>query len=85
MVTAVIVALSLGSIVAACAPVKEPIKEPAPEPQQPPSPPPPPDQGPPANSPTLTTDPGFVTGLTNPWDMAFLPDGTMFFTQRPGQ
>ena len=46
-------------------------------------PPPPPDQGPPANSPTITrTD--FVTGLNNPWDMSFLPDGRMFFTERPG-
>jgi aldose sugar dehydrogenase len=71
VVTTVVVALSLGSIVAACAPVKQP-------------PPPPPDQGPPPDSPTLATDMGFVTGLTNPWDMAFLPDGTMFFTQRPG-
>jgi glucose/arabinose dehydrogenase len=46
-------------------------------------PPPPPDQAAPPNSPTLTTT-NLVTGLTNPWDMAFLPDGTMFFTQRPG-
>ncbi|CAN5363398.1 PQQ-dependent sugar dehydrogenase [soil metagenome] len=23
-----------------------------------------------------------VTGLTNPWDLAFTPDGTMFYTQR---
>jgi glucose/arabinose dehydrogenase len=43
--------------------------------------PPPPDQAPPANSPTLTkTD--LVTGLSNPWDVAFLPDGTMFFDER---
>jgi glucose/arabinose dehydrogenase len=45
--------------------------------------PPPPDQGPPANSPTLATA-NFVTGLDNPWDMSFLSDGTMFFTERPG-
>jgi len=24
----------------------------------------------------------FMTGLENPWDMAFLPDGTMFFTEK---
>lgn len=24
----------------------------------------------------------FLTGLDSPWDMAFLPDGTMFFTER---
>lgn len=46
-------------------------------------PPVPPEQAPPPNSPTLTkTD--LVTGLTNPWDMAFLTDGTMFFDERPG-
>lgn len=76
---AALAVMCVGSIVAACAPVKPP-----PAPQQPPLPPPPPDLEPPADSPTLTTDTNFVTGLTNPWDMAFLPDGTMFFTQRPG-
>ena len=25
-----------------------------------------------------------MTGLNNPWDMSFLSDGTMFFTERPG-
>jgi glucose/arabinose dehydrogenase len=25
-----------------------------------------------------------VSGLANPWDVAFTPDGTMLFTQRPG-
>ena len=24
----------------------------------------------------------FMTGLENPWDMAFLPDGTMFYTEK---
>ena len=64
-----------GLLVAACQP---------PPPPPPTLPPPPPDQGAPPNSPTLTTDTSFVTGLTNPWDMAFLDGGTMFFTQRPG-
>jgi aldose sugar dehydrogenase len=78
VVTTVIVALSLGSILAACVPAKAP-----------PPPPPqdglhPPDGDPPPNSPTLDLDPNFVTGLTNPWDMAFLSDGTMFFTERSG-
>jgi len=32
-------------------------------------------------APTLSrTD--FMTGLSNPWDMAFLPDGTMFFSEK---
>jgi glucose/arabinose dehydrogenase len=34
--------------------------------------------------PTLTVDPTFVTGLDHPWDLGFLGDGTMFFTQRSG-
>jgi aldose sugar dehydrogenase len=82
---AAVVVLSLGSVLAACLPAPPP-PPPPPSPPPPPAPtlrPPPPDQGPPANSPTLTkTD--LVTGLTNPWDIAFLSDGTMFFTQRPG-
>src|SRR2546423_4712551 len=36
-----------------------------------------------ANSPTSASA-YFVTGLNNPWDMSFLSDGTMFFTERPG-
>lgn len=32
---------------------------------------------------TLTVTP-VVTGLANPWDVAWTPDGTMLFTQRPG-
>lgn len=39
---------------------------------------------PPANSPVLIVDRNFVTGLANPWDMGFVADGTMFFTQRTG-
>jgi aldose sugar dehydrogenase len=76
---AVLVVLCLGSLVAACVPPPPP---PPPPPQE--LPPPPPDQGPPPNSPSLTTTTNFVTGLNNPWDMAFLSDGTMFFTERPG-
>ena len=26
----------------------------------------------------------FVSGLSNPWDLAFLPNGEMLFTERPG-
>jgi glucose/arabinose dehydrogenase len=75
---AALAVLCLGSIAAACVPPKPP--------PPPPSelPPPPPDQGAPANSPTLTTATNFVTGLSNPWDMSFVPDGRMFFTERPG-
>jgi hypothetical protein len=73
LVTTGVIALSVGSIFAACAPPKAPPPPPPPE-----LPPPPPDQGPPPNSPTLVTDTGFVTGLSSPWEMAFLSDGTMF-------
>jgi glucose/arabinose dehydrogenase len=72
---AAVALLSLGAVLAACVP--------PPPPPDPELPPPPPDQGPPPGSPTITrTD--FVTGLNNPWDMSFLPDGRMFFTERPG-
>jgi glucose/arabinose dehydrogenase len=86
MAGAALAVLCLGSIVAACAPVKEPVKEPAPPQPQPPPPPAlqPPDSPLPAGSPTLTTDTGFLTGLSNPWDTAFLADGTMFFSERVG-
>ena len=43
--------------------------------------PPSPSPSPPAGTPTLTRT-TFVSGLSNPWDMAFLPDGTMFFTEK---
>lgn len=59
--------------VAAC----QPVTQSAPPPQLDP-----PDSPPPPGSPTLNVDTGFVTGLSTPWDMAFLPNGTMFFTQR---
>ena len=76
VVTTVVVALCLGSVVAACAPPKPP----------PPPPPPglePPDSPLPPGSPSLTTQ-TVVSGLVNPWDMSFLADGTMFFTERQG-
>ena len=44
----------------------------------------PPLSPPPANSPVLSVDRTFVTGLANPWDIGFAADGTMFFTQRSG-
>jgi glucose/arabinose dehydrogenase len=47
-------------------------------------PPPPQHTFPPVGSPELTVDREFVTGLSFPWDTAFLPDGTMFFTERSG-
>ena len=34
-----------------------------------------------AEAPTLTHA-NFMTGLQNPWDMAFLSDGTMFYTEK---
>ena len=33
------------------------------------------------NVPKITTN-EFMTGLENPWDMSFLADGTMFFTEK---
>jgi aldose sugar dehydrogenase len=44
----------------------------------------PPDGPLPANSPSISVNKSFLTGVDNPWDMAFLSDGTMFFTERPG-
>jgi aldose sugar dehydrogenase len=84
-VSGLLAVLCVGLIAAACVPAKQPAQEPPPQ-EPPPAPdsPHPPDQGPPPNSPTLTTTTNFVPGLTNPWDMAFLSDGTMFFTQRSG-
>jgi glucose/arabinose dehydrogenase len=35
----------------------------------------------PSGTPTLVRT-TFVSNLSSPWDMAFLPDGTMFFTER---
>jgi aldose sugar dehydrogenase len=69
-----LVVLVLAGLVAACVPPKEP----------PPPPPPAPGLEPP-DSPLPFAEPSvasFHTGLTNPWDMAFLTDGTMFYTER---
>lgn len=38
---------------------------------------------PPVGTPALSVVP-VVSGLDHPWDLAFVPDGTMFFTQRAG-
>jgi aldose sugar dehydrogenase len=78
--------LGVGMFLSACLPPKQPPPPPPPPPPGPELLPPPPDQGPPPNSPTLTTDMNFLTGLNNPWDIAFVPgDANQFFyTQRPG-
>jgi glucose/arabinose dehydrogenase len=39
---------------------------------------------PPGGIPQLTVTP-IASGLTIPWDLGFLPDGTMLFTERPGR
>ena len=39
---------------------------------------------PPGGTPRLSVTP-VVTGLTIPWDLGFLPDGSMVFTERPGR
>ena len=36
-------------------------------------------------APTLTVNRSYITGLDHPWDIAFAPDGTMFFTERAGR
>jgi aldose sugar dehydrogenase len=43
-------------------------------------------KAPPTDAPVLAIDSSFVTGLSNPWDIAFAPGdvNTMFFTQRGG-
>ena len=45
--------------------------------------PPPPDVPSVPVAPTLTRE-VLVSGLSNPWDIAFAPDGTMFFTEKCG-
>jgi aldose sugar dehydrogenase len=37
------------------------------------------------DTPGLTVDTGWFAGLDHPWDVGFLPDGTMFVTERPGR
>src|SRR4029453_1686015 len=56
---------------------------PAPAPGPPtPAPPPPPPPGPASTeTPTLTRT-TVVSGLQNPWDLAFTPDGTMLYTEK---
>jgi glucose/arabinose dehydrogenase len=39
---------------------------------------------PPPTAPHLTVTP-IVSGLDHPWDVAFVPDGTMYFTERSGK
>ncbi len=68
-------ALAATSLVA-CSGSDDPASAPAPAPA--PNPPPPPAGG---TEPTLTRT-TFMSGLQNPWDMAFLPDGTMLFTEK---
>ena len=36
-------------------------------------------------APTLSVNRSYITGLDHPWDMAFIPNGTMFFTERAGR
>jgi len=69
------------AVLAAC----QPVKPPAPVGDSPAGDPPPGDSqsDSPPGTPALTWTP-LVTGLSNPWDVAFLADGTMFFTERAG-
>jgi glucose/arabinose dehydrogenase len=36
-------------------------------------------------APRLSVNRSYITGLDHPWDMAFIPNGTMFFTERAGR
>ena len=38
-----------------------------------------------AVAPDLSVSTTYLTGLDHPWDIAFLPDGTLFVTERPGR
>jgi aldose sugar dehydrogenase len=62
----------LALVGAACLPVQK---------NAPPLSAPPPDVGLPANSPTLNLDTNYVNGLDRPWDLAFLPSGTLLYTE----
>lgn len=46
--------------------------------------PPPPSVGLPADSPALTINRAYVTGLSQAWDIAFAPDGTLLYTEKAG-
>src|SRR5512134_1295366 len=59
------------------APTPAPPIPPAPTPPPPAPPPAPPPPGPPTLTRTV-----YMTGLQNPWDMAFTPDGAMLYTER---
>jgi glucose/arabinose dehydrogenase len=76
----VLVAVAALAAITACQPAKPP-------PSSPSLNPPPLDQPAPPGSPSLgSPDFEFVTGLSNPWDIAFVPGdvNTMFFTERHG-
>jgi len=45
----------------------------------------PPRAGAVADAPAITVQTDFLTGIDRPWDVGFLPDGTMFVTERPGR
>jgi glucose/arabinose dehydrogenase len=65
----------LAVVAAACLPLH---RDPEPAPALPP---PPPESGLPPNAPRLNLDTHFVNGLDRPWDIAFLADGTMLYTE----
>ncbi|HZP28881.1 MAG TPA: PQQ-dependent sugar dehydrogenase [Acidimicrobiia bacterium] len=69
----------LAVVVTACLPVRH--DPPPPAPPVPTLAPPPPDVALPANAPLLNVDTSYVTGLDRPWDIAFLPSGTMLYTE----
>jgi len=50
----------------------------------PPAPPPPPPPPPPSGQATLITE-TVASGLDVPWEIVFVPDGRMFFTEQPGR
>jgi glucose/arabinose dehydrogenase len=64
-------------------PTPSPQPLPTPAPQPPPTPPPTPPPPPPSTVPVV--DEVIASGLTNPWALAFTPDGRLFFTEQPGR